>query len=92
MAICLRLDAIVSVAMPNCNANMSDSPVDKNHEDCEGQVASKWRAVFVAASEYVPSCDVLVVPDAGCGVFENGASVIGNVFAKLLRTEFMGTK
>ncbi|CAE7467504.1 unnamed protein product, partial [Symbiodinium necroappetens] len=88
-AVCL--EAVVSVAMPNCNAKMSDSPVDA-HPDQEKyaeQLADKWRAVMAAASSR-PDANVLVVPDAGCGVFFNPPEKVGQSFGKVLRDEFSG--
>jgi len=88
-AVCL--EAVVSVAMPNCNAKMSDSPVDA-HPDQEKyaeQLADKWRAVMAAASSRADA-NVLVVPDAGCGVFFNPPEKVGQSFGKVLRDEFSG--
>ena len=72
------LTAVVSVAMPNCNDKMSDSPVDSNPES-EGykkQLLQKWRAVLTAASA-CEEATTLVVPDAGCGVFYNSPEDVG---------------
>ncbi|CAE7367346.1 unnamed protein product [Symbiodinium natans] len=88
-AVCL--EAVVSVAMPNCNTKMSDSPVDA-HPDKDKyaeQLADKWRAVMMAASSRVEA-NVLVVPDAGCGVFFNPPEKVGESFGKVLREEFSG--
>merc|ERR1712139_700674 len=61
----VALEAVISVAMPNCNTGMSDSPVDAHPESFEyqNQLRRKWRAVFTAASRYTYA-DTLVVPDA----------------------------
>merc|ERR1712129_124119 len=70
--VAVMLDAVISVAMPNCNERMSDSPVD-SHPDADQykeQLKRKWRAVFTAAARYT-QVDTSVVPDAGCGVFRN---------------------
>jgi len=83
------LDAVVSVAMPNCNDRMSDSPVDAHPEPQEykAQLTRKWRAVLTAAANYTQA-DTLIVPDAGCGVFRNPPKEVGVAFGQVLRDEF----
>merc|ERR1712098_790791 len=87
----IMLEAVVSIAMPNCNEIISDSPVDCHPESAgyEAQLARKWRAVLVAAAHYTKA-DCLVVPDAGCGVFRNAPDLVGAVLGRLLREEFNG--
>jgi len=87
----IQLEAVVSVAMPNCNDRMSDSPVDC-HPELEGyveQLRQKWRAVLAAAA-YSTEADCLVIPDAGCGVFRNTPAHVGDAFGRILREEFQG--
>lgn len=87
----VTLDAVVSVAMPNCNERMSDSPVDK-HPDQQGyeeQLKQKWRATLMAAARYTRA-ECIVVPDAGCGVFMNPPEQVGKALGNLLSTEFKG--
>jgi hypothetical protein len=85
----VALEAVISVAMPNLNDRMSDSPVDGHPEPEEyiAQVKRKWRAVFTAAAHYT-GADTLVVPDAGCGVFANPPDKLGTAFGEVLREEF----
>lgn len=85
----VKLEAVVSVAMPNCNDTMSDSPVDAHPdpEEYKAQLKRKWRAVFTAASQYTEG-DTLVVPDAGCGVFDNPPDQVGAAFGEVLCEEF----
>jgi len=85
------LDGILSVAMPNCNDRMSDSPVDAHPdaEKYEAQVERKWFAVLTAAAAFTEA-DCLVVPDAGCGVFRNPAAKVGTVLGRLLHKDFAG--
>merc|ERR1740121_730021 len=86
-----RLEAVVSIAMPNCNERMSDSPVDAHPvtEEYEAQLRRKWRAALTAAA-YWTEADCLVVPDAGCGVFRNPPGSVGRALAQVLLQEFMG--
>lgn len=84
------LRGVVSVAMPNCNEKMSDSPVDAN-PDGEGykkQLLQKWVAVLTAASS-CQEATTLVVPDAGCGVFYNPPEAVGESLGKALQ-QFRG--
>lgn len=86
-----KLEAVVSVAMPNCNDRMSDSPVDARLTEREymDQVVQKWRAVLTAAA-CCTAADCLVLADAGCGVFRNPPAKIGRYLGHVLRTEFAG--
>ncbi|CAK9013047.1 unnamed protein product [Durusdinium trenchii] len=84
------LSAVVSVAMPNRNEKMNDSPVDA-HPEPEGyrqQLDRKWLAVLKAAA-CNPEVTSLVVPDAGCGVFYNSPDEVGASFGRALR-DFRG--
>jgi len=85
------LEAIVSVAMPNCNDRMSDSPVDSHPDpqEYQAQLDRKWRATLAAAA-FFTSANSLVVPDAGCGVFRNPPEQVGASLGRVLREEFMG--
>lgn len=85
----VAFEAVISVAMPNMNDRMADSPVDGHPEPEEytAQVKRKWRAVFTAAAHYTDA-DTLVVPDAGCGVFKNPPEQLGTAFGQVLRDEF----
>lgn len=87
-----KLEAVISVAMPNCNDGMSDSPVDKHpsRENYIAQLKYKWRAVLSAAA-HCTSGDTLVVPDAGCGVFKNEPDQVGAALGHVLRQEFPKT-
>merc|ERR1719182_1171651 len=83
------LEAVISVAMPNRNRDMGDSPVDA-HPDSDmykQQLKRKWRAVLTAAASYT-TARTLVVPDAGCGVFRNDPQEVGVAFGEVLREEF----
>eukprot|EP00927_Polykrikos_kofoidii_P068339 TRINITY_DN63711_c0_g1_i1.p1 TRINITY_DN63711_c0_g1~~TRINITY_DN63711_c0_g1_i1.p1 ORF type:complete len:493 (+),score=65.91 TRINITY_DN63711_c0_g1_i1:166-1479(+) len=83
------IPAVISVAMPNNNHDVKDSPVDAQSDPVlyEAQLMSKWRAVLTAAAHFT-DVDTLVVPDAGCGVFKNPPGIVGATLGKVLRTEF----
>lgn len=87
-----ELEAVISVAMPNCNEKMSDSPVDAHPDprEYEAQLRRRWRAVLTAAAFYTKA-DTLVIPDAGCGVFMNQPSKVGAALREVLFTEFRNT-
>jgi len=85
----VALEAVISVAMPNKNDRMADSPVDSHPEpgEYQAQLRRKWRAVLTAAAKYT-NADTLVIPDAGCGVFRNAANEVGVAFGQVFRLEF----
>lgn len=80
-----QLQAVISVAMPNCNPTMSDSPVDAPSDPVEYAEAlkSRWHATLVAAIEASANC--VVLPDAGCGVFKNDPKAVGFALGEMLR-------
>lgn len=85
----VRLEAVVSVAMPNCNDRMSDSPVDAHPDGDQyyAQLKRKWQTVLTTAAEYTKA-DTLVIPDCGCGVFRNPPEQVGSALGELLREVF----
>eukprot|EP00928_Gymnodinium_smaydae_P030405 TRINITY_DN22628_c0_g7_i1.p1 TRINITY_DN22628_c0_g7~~TRINITY_DN22628_c0_g7_i1.p1 ORF type:complete len:461 (-),score=56.00 TRINITY_DN22628_c0_g7_i1:93-1475(-) len=89
--VAVGLAAVISVAMPNCNDRMTDSPVDAhpNAQEYQAQLVRKWRAVLTAAACFTDAT-CLVVPDAGCGVFRNPPEQVGAAFGRVLRDEFWG--
>eukprot|EP00401_Gymnodinium_catenatum_P040666 CAMPEP_0117503410 /NCGR_PEP_ID=MMETSP0784-20121206/24316_1 /TAXON_ID=39447 /ORGANISM="" /LENGTH=411 /DNA_ID=CAMNT_0005298727 /DNA_START=80 /DNA_END=1312 /DNA_ORIENTATION=+ len=102
----IDLEAVVSVAMPNCNSRMSDSPVDARwgaSHDAWGDscIDPQQDAFYIeqleqkwravfVAAAFYSYADTVVVPDAGCGVFKNGPQVVGAALGRVLRNEFQG--
>jgi len=84
------LDAVISVAMFNKNPKMSDCPVDApgDNGDYEEAVSQKFRSLLSCAVQ--ARCSALVMPDVGCGVYENDPDVVGRLFGRVLRSEFWG--
>jgi len=84
----VRLAAIVSVAMPNCNARMRDAPVDRPLQDDVyfKLLEQKFGAMFAAGQH--AGAEVLVIPDIGCGVYENDPSIVGRIMGEVLLADF----
>lgn len=82
-----KLVAVISVAMPNNNSKVSDSPVDMPVEPAkyEKLVKSRFRAMAAAAVDV--GAKALVVPDLGCGVFGNDPYDVGRYMGEVLRDE-----
>jgi len=78
----LKLDAVVSIAMPNCNDQVSDAPVDKPDDPAEymALLEAKFASMLYAAAE--SKALVLVVPDVGCGVYMNDPRTVGEAFGR----------
>eukprot|EP00927_Polykrikos_kofoidii_P086513 TRINITY_DN9718_c0_g1_i2.p1 TRINITY_DN9718_c0_g1~~TRINITY_DN9718_c0_g1_i2.p1 ORF type:complete len:532 (-),score=69.29 TRINITY_DN9718_c0_g1_i2:26-1432(-) len=83
------LPAVISVAMPNNNDQVAESPMDaqRDPELYEAQLMARWRAAVAAAAHFTEA-DTLVVPDAGCGAFKNPPEKVGAALGKVLRKEF----
>merc|ERR1711879_452953 len=79
-----------SVAMFNKNPSVGDAPLDAPADPTEytEAVRAKFRSLFAAA--VVAGSTVLVMPDAGCGVYQNDPVVVGRIFGEVLRREFWG--
>eukprot|EP00397_Hematodinium_sp_SG-2012_P003936 GEMP01003946.1.p1 GENE.GEMP01003946.1~~GEMP01003946.1.p1 ORF type:complete len:1036 (+),score=169.76 GEMP01003946.1:32-3139(+) len=80
-----KLAGIISMAAFNRNSRIADSPVDapKDKEVYESQLTDKWRSALVGAIKL--GCEVLIVPDVGCGVFKNDPALTGNCLNVVLR-------
>lgn len=76
------LAAFVSVAMPNLNERVHDSPLEKDipKDAYLDLIAKKCTAVLAAAAQ--AGCTCLVVPDMGCGVFRNDPVIVGRIFGQ----------
>lgn len=82
----VNLAAVVSVALPNCNPEARNTPVDKPSSDAEYEalLLSKFKAVLSATASV--NAEVLVMPSVGCGVFKNDPQVVGAAFGEALRS------
>jgi len=78
------LAAVVSVSMPNQNQSVHNTPVDRSVGWAYEQLLeSKWAAVLLCLAKV--HAEILVVPDAGCGVYKNDPSKVGRALGNALR-------
>lgn len=82
----VELAAVVSVAMPNCNPGVRDSPLDApaDPEDYHTLLCTKFRAALAAASQVGAS--IVVTSAVGCGVFRNDPATIGEALGKAIKS------
>merc|ERR1712224_109459 len=73
------LAGVVSVAMPNCNWDCRDSPVDRPDIDGDYEMLLRAKCTAMFAAAELMSADVVVVPKIGCGVFKNDPRLIGTI-------------
>eukprot|EP00403_Amphidinium_massartii_P021488 CAMPEP_0178389928 /NCGR_PEP_ID=MMETSP0689_2-20121128/10381_1 /TAXON_ID=160604 /ORGANISM="Amphidinium massartii, Strain CS-259" /LENGTH=666 /DNA_ID=CAMNT_0020010417 /DNA_START=64 /DNA_END=2061 /DNA_ORIENTATION=+ len=83
--------AVVSVAMFNKNRGVRDAPVDapSDSKEYEDGVLKKFTAMLHAAA--LSGADSIIIPDVGCGVFQNDPAVCGKILGQALhkyRTRF----
>lgn len=79
----VMLAGVVSVAMPNLNPDVNSTPVDRrSFEDYQRLVEHKWAMVLEGAAEV--EANILVVTDAGCGVFQNDPATVGRLLGAAL--------
>jgi uncharacterized protein (TIGR02452 family) len=83
----VTLQAVVSMAMPNRNRHVRDSPLDapRDLRDYENLVRSKLEATIHAGA--YAGADTFVIPDVGCGVFQNDPRIVGRLLGEVLRTQ-----
>lgn len=86
----VELTCVVTMAMPNLNPCVRDTPLDTFSDPAayHGALRKKWRAALHAAC--VAGATDVVCPDAGCGVYQNEPSAVGAALAEVLRAEFAG--
>lgn len=80
----MRVAAVISVAMYNKNAQVRDAPVDAPTDlqlYLEG-VRKKFAAMVHAAA--LSGADAIIIPDVGCGVFQNDPTVCGKIMGEVL--------
>mmetsp|Transcript_56368 Transcript_56368/g.167722 ORF Transcript_56368/g.167722 Transcript_56368/m.167722 type:complete len:421 (-) Transcript_56368:63-1325(-) len=80
----VELSAVVSVAMPNRNANVRDAPVDApgDEEEYRAILVMKLRAALGAAR--LVGANVAVLPALGCGAYRNEPKDIGRALGEAL--------
>jgi uncharacterized protein (TIGR02452 family) len=76
--------AVVSIAMFNKNSRVRDAPVDAPEKESEYEdgVRSKLTAMVHAAA--LSGADAIIIPDVGCGVFQNDPNVCGRICGEVL--------
>jgi len=79
-----KLLGVVSVALFNMNPRVWDAPVDAPRDFAlyKKQVKQKFQVLLRAATQL--GAEVLVIPDVGCGVFENDPTVLGALLGEAL--------
>eukprot|EP00929_Paragymnodinium_shiwhaense_P033388 TRINITY_DN18340_c0_g2_i1.p1 TRINITY_DN18340_c0_g2~~TRINITY_DN18340_c0_g2_i1.p1 ORF type:complete len:1229 (-),score=254.41 TRINITY_DN18340_c0_g2_i1:182-3868(-) len=81
----VHLCGVLSIAMFNRNARVSDSPLDSPEDPAKylQQVKAKLEALIVASVQL--GAEVLCMPDVGCGVFQNDSRLVGGCLGVLLK-------
>lgn len=79
-----ELTGVVSVAMPNCNRDVRDAPLDKPSSLAKYHrvLRQKLSAALGAAASL--GATALVVPAIGCGVFHNDPQEVGAALGEVL--------
>ncbi|CAE7025906.1 unnamed protein product [Symbiodinium natans] len=88
----VELAAVVSVAMPNMNPSVKDSPLDAPSDlnAYRALLADKLKAALYGAS--LAGATTIVVPGVGCGVFKNDPSDVGAALAEAIRSAGAGLR
>lgn len=79
------LTGVISVAMFNRNPAMSDCPVDCPSDPKLYIQHTKAKLQSVVGAAMQLEAEVLVVPDVGCGVFQNDPALVGGCLGAALR-------
>lgn len=80
----VKLAGVVSVAAPNKNPEMGDSPVDapKDHKEYNHLLQQTFLAALNASVEC--GATEMVIPDVGCGVFHNDPKDVGKALGSAI--------
>jgi uncharacterized protein (TIGR02452 family) len=81
----VKLAAILSVAMPNCNEKMKDAPIDRPPDDGKYMDLLITKFTAVMAAGIASGADCLVIPDLGCGVYLNKPEDVGKAMGTVMR-------
>eukprot|EP00931_Biecheleriopsis_adriatica_P076765 TRINITY_DN50440_c0_g1_i1.p1 TRINITY_DN50440_c0_g1~~TRINITY_DN50440_c0_g1_i1.p1 ORF type:complete len:665 (+),score=89.95 TRINITY_DN50440_c0_g1_i1:36-1997(+) len=78
------LAAVVSVAMFNKNRRVRDAPIDapEDAREYEDGVRKKFTAMLHGAA--LSGADAIIIPDVGCGVFQNDPKQCGRICGDVL--------
>eukprot|EP00929_Paragymnodinium_shiwhaense_P052631 TRINITY_DN26370_c0_g1_i1.p1 TRINITY_DN26370_c0_g1~~TRINITY_DN26370_c0_g1_i1.p1 ORF type:complete len:440 (+),score=99.84 TRINITY_DN26370_c0_g1_i1:70-1389(+) len=84
------LQAVVSIAMPNCNPSVKDSPLDAPSDRNEYmQLLCKKFECAIGAAQLV-GATTLVMPAVGCGVFRNDPADVGLALKRAMDNGLVG--
>lgn len=86
----VEICAIISVALPNCNPEVSDTPVDDFVDRSAYLDALLLRFAALCNAAMTVRARVLVLPDVGCGVYKNDPADVGNAFRSEVCKIFAG--
>lgn len=81
--------AVISVAMYNRNSKVKDAPVDAPRDKATYEKRTKDKLKVAVHGSVVSGADVLLMPDIGCGVFDNDPKLIGRLAGEVLK-EYSG--
>jgi len=77
--------AVVSVAMFNRNSKVRDAPVDAPDCSTTYERLTKDKLKVAAHGAVFANADAFIIPDVGCGVFENDPELLGTLAGEVLR-------
>lgn len=77
--------AVVSVAMFNRNAKVKDAPVDAPTDGPTYERLTKDKLKVAVHGAAFARADAFIIPDVGCGVFENDPKLLGTLAGQVLK-------
>lgn len=83
------ISAVVSVAMYNLNAKVKDAPVDAPGDKATYEQRTRDKLKAAVHGAVFSGADVFLMPDVGCGVFENDPKIVGMLAGQVLK-EYSG--
>lgn len=76
--------AVISMAMYNRNSRVRDAPVDAPQEPQKYEEGVRRKITASVHAAALSGADAIIIPDVGCGVFENDPSVCGRICGEVL--------
>lgn len=84
----VMLAAVISVGLPNANERVRDAPVDKPDDIGDYRALLTKKFIALASAAQSVGARVLVMPDAGCGVYNNPREEVGKAFGSVIFDHF----
>jgi hypothetical protein len=79
-----QVASVISIAMYNKNHRMNDAPCDAPRDEKEYEEGLRKKFTAMAHGAAFSGADAIIIPDVGCGVFQNDPKIVGRICGEVL--------